>query len=124
MATTTVLVRRLAQLHPDLRRAPPTPYTAPPGDLRGIARIVSEEARRRLAQLSPPPPRSVSGIRPRVRTNAAVAEQARRKTTGKRADWGSRQMQHALSPALDAKEAEVVVRLERMLDNLGRDLGF
>ena len=124
MATTTVRVRGLAQLQRDLRRATPTLYTDLRGELRGIASIVSEEARRRLAQLSPTPTRSVSGIRPRVRTNAAVAEQARRKTTGKRADWGSRQMQYALSPALDAKEAEVVVRLERMLDNLGRDLGF
>src|SRR3990167_7491709 len=124
MATTTVRVRGLAQLQRDPRRAPPPPYTDPRGELRGNATLVRGEARRRLAQLTPTPPRSVSGIGPRVRTNAAVAEQARRKTTGKRADWGSRQMQHALSPALDAKEAEVVVRLERMLDNLGRDLGF
>src|SRR3989304_764921 len=45
MATTTVRVRGLAQLQRDLRRAPPTLYTALRGALRGIARTVRQEGR-------------------------------------------------------------------------------
>ncbi len=93
-------------------------------ELREAAKIVSDEARS-LAASHGFSSKSVTGLRPRVRGfGRAFAEQSRRKTTGKRGDFGVMQMQRVLLPALGRKQGEVVHALDKMLDRLGDRNGF
>lgn len=91
-------------------------------ELREAAKVVSLEARSRFSGVDG---YSAMGIRPRVRSGlVAVAEQSRKRTTGKRGDYGALQMRKALVPALWDKRDEVEERIENMLDTVGRNNGF
>lgn len=91
-------------------------------ELLEVGKPVAEDARSRLSAYNPT---SAAGIRARLRGAATVTvEQSKRRTTGKRPDWGVRVMQKALSPALDARSNEVVSRLEQMLDRFPHKYGF
>lgn len=90
-------------------------------ELKELAEPVREEARRLFAPLSP---RSAAGFRVAVRSRGVAVEQRLRRTTGRRPDFGSLQMQRALLPALGAKRGEVERGLEEMLDRLGSKEGF
>lgn len=92
--------------------------------LREAAKIVSEEARS-LSQSHGFSARSVTGIRPRVKGfGRAYVEQSRKKTTGKRGDFGAMQMRRSLVPALGRKQGEVIEELDKLLGQLAGEHGF
>jgi hypothetical protein len=53
-----------------------------------------------------------------VRQRGIAVEQSRRRTTGKRPDFGALQMTRALMPSLDEHEAETMQELERAMDEV------
>lgn len=115
-------MRGLKELQRDFKRMSGDLSKYVDRELKEAAEIVSDEARSRL---NPYQPRSAAGIRPRVKGfGRAFVEQRRRKTTGKRGDWGAFQMRRILLPALGSKQDEVVKRLDKMLGRLGGDYGF
>lgn len=118
----SVRIVGLRELTRDLGRADKELARELRRELREAAKIVSLDARERF---SPIDPSSAMGIQPRVRSGGlAVAEQRRKRTTGKHPEFGKLQMRRALLPALSAKRDEVEKHMEEMLDRLGRDLGF
>lgn len=93
--------------------------------LKEAADVVAKDASARLSELSPSPSRSAASIRPRVRSAGLVTvEQTRRKTTGKRPDWGAIQMRDAFLPAADADEAVVAGMIEKAIDDVALRHGF
>ncbi len=92
--------------------------------LREGAKIVSDEARS-ISSGHGFSSRSVTGIRPRTKGfGRAFVEQSRRKTTGRRGDFGVMQMQRVLLPALGRKQDEVVKQLDKILGHLAGENGF
>jgi hypothetical protein len=84
--------------------------------LRKVGEIVRDEARSLLAPLNS---RSAAGYGVSVRRAGLIAvEQRRRRVNGKRPDWGSRQMRHALLPALERKSADAEHEFEAALDDI------
>lgn len=117
-----VRVRGLRELTRDLRRADKVLARELRSELREAANIVAVDAR---ARFSPIDAASASSMQPRVRGGGlAVAEQRKRRTTGLHPFFGTLQMVRAFLPALAAKRSEVERRIERMLDTLGRSIGF
>jgi hypothetical protein len=95
------------------------------GELKEVAGVVAKDAAERLAALDPTPAKSAAGIIPRVRSAGLVTvEQKYRKTTGKRPDWGVRQMQDAFLPAADANEDKVASEIEAAIDRVAFSHGF
>jgi hypothetical protein len=91
-------------------------------ELLEAARIVASDAIQRFSTIDA---RSASGFRPRLRGfGRVVVEQRRRKTSGKRSDFGSLQMRRALIPAMGDNQARVIEHLDDMLDRIGRREGF
>lgn len=90
-------------------------------DLGRVGDIVRDDAQRRFDSVST---KTASGFETRVRIGGAgalvVVAQSLRKTTGRRPDYGARQMKDALLPARAAKHEEAVQILE---DGAGRLLG-
>lgn len=86
--------------------------------LRRAGDIVRVEARERFESVDP---RSAAGYRPVVRQRGVSVEQRLGKTTGKRPDFGAKQMREALMPALDAKKNEVEREFENVLDDIARN---
>lgn len=122
MAQATVRVRGLKELQRDFRKMSARLDKDVNKELREAAKIVSDDARSRFSAYSGP---SSMGIRPRVKGGGrAFVEQSRRRTTGQRPDFGVLQMRKAFLPALDAKQEEVIERLDDMLGRLGGDYGF
>lgn len=100
-----------------------------PGEMRAAlkeaAGPVADDVRARLGELKPPPGRTISGVRVYVRSAGTVSiEQARRKTTGKRPDWGVTQMKDAFLPAAETGQDEAVAAIERARDEVLRRHGF
>lgn len=91
-------------------------------ELVRVGKPAESDARSRLSQYST---RSAGGIRARVRGGSTlVLEQRRGRVTGKRPDWGARQMRRALLPARAAHTQELIAGLEEMLDRLAGHNGF
>lgn len=87
-------------------------------ELRRVAEPVRKEVRKELAEKGASSG-SVGGVTIRLRRGAQVSvENARRKTTGKRGDWGAIQQVRDYDVALASKEREVVRGLERFIDGL------
>jgi hypothetical protein len=89
--------------------------------LRKAAEPVRDDAHARFSHVSP---RSALGYKVRVRQRGVAVEQSRKRTTGKRPDFGVMQMREALLPALAAKSDEVVERLDDVLGRLAGENGF
>lgn len=64
---------------------------------------------------------SASGFKTRVRQRGVAVEQSRRKTTGRRGDYGHMQ-QETLERALDSKQDEFVKAAEEAVEKLGHML--
>lgn len=77
---------------------------------RQVGEVIRTEA---MARFSPIDQRSASGYRTRVRQKGIAVEQSLRKTTGRRAKYGSLQMRRALLPALMANEDTLLRDLDR-----------
>lgn len=80
-------------------------------DLRRAAEPVRVEATRMLGELQPEAQQRY-GISVR-KTGVIAVEGRKRKTTGKRPDWGKVQMREVLHPAAETEQATVVANLER-----------
>lgn len=116
-----VRVRGLRELQRDFRKMSRELSGDLRSELREAGDIVRDEARHRFAGVSA---KSAGGYRTAVRARGVAVEQRLGRTTGKRPDWGAKQMSEALVPALDAKASDVEDRLETMLDRLGSSHGF
>jgi hypothetical protein len=108
------LVRALGKIDKNLKREVQQ-------GLSEAATVVASDARSRFANVDVG---SAAGFRPRVRGASAFVGQRKRRTTGKRGDYGALQMRRALIPALESKQEEVVGKLDRMLGRLGGEAGF
>jgi hypothetical protein len=113
-------VRGLRELHRALKR-----YDGDlnlESELRDAGEIVAVGARERFVGISP---KSAAGFKSRVKGfGRVVVQQSRRRTTGRRGDFGSLQMRRALLPSVAANETKVLNAVEGMLDRLGRENGF
>lgn len=122
MAAQPVRVEGLRELERALRASDADSAKELRKGVRDAAKIVSVDARSRAGRFGA---FTAMGIRPRTRPGlVATVEQARRRTTGKRPDFGGLQMRHALVPALEAKEDEVIRHIENLIDTVGREHGF
>ena len=121
MAQGTVRVKGLRELQRAFGKISKDLKKETRDELRAVGNLVTEEARSRFMRYDA---RSASGFKTRVRQKEVTTEQSRRRTTGKRPDYGALQMRRALLPALAEKEDEVVDRLDKMLGRLGNDAGF
>lgn len=84
--------------------------------LREVGELVRDDARSLFA---PYDGGSAAGYGVSVRRVGRVTvEQRRRKTTGKRPDYGALQMRKALLPAAEQNQAELVKRFEQALDDI------
>lgn len=86
-------------------------------ELRKAAEPVRDAAQQNLQDLNPTPDDTRYGISVR-RIGLVTVERRRRKTTGKRWDWGRIQMREALYPAAETEEDTVVSRLEVATDTI------
>ena len=85
-------------------------------ELADAADPVREEAERLFEKINPA---SAKGYRVSVRKAGLIyIVQSKRKTTGLRPDYGSKQMKVALIPAGKAKEEEVRQNLEHAVDRI------
>lgn len=84
--------------------------------LKRVGDIVREDAADDLGDLNA---YSAAGLRVYVRQRGVSVEQSRRRTTGKRGDWGARQMRILIS-SLDEREDDVVQEAERAVDDIAR----
>lgn len=89
--------------------------------LRDAAQPVRAEAQSRFSPISPG---SAAGYRVVVRQRGVAVEQSRRRTTGKRPDFGRLQLARALFPALDSKQEEVIEGVDKVLGKLANANGF
>lgn len=121
MSSATVRVRGLGELQRDFRKMSKDLAKEVRGELREVAEPVRAEAQRLLAPLDAG---SAAGYKVRVRTRGVAVEQSRRRTTGRRPDWGALQMRRVLLPALASQQSHVFRGLERMLDRLAGNNGF
>lgn len=122
MASGAIRVEGLRELERALKASDKDAAKGLRKELREAAKVVALDARGKFAGVDG---YSAMGIRPRVRAGlVAVAEQSRKRTTGKHPDYGALQMRTALVPALWDKRPEVEKRIEKMLDTVGRDNGF
>ena len=116
MAAGPIRVRGLRALQRDFKKMSKDLSKSVDNELKEAGDVVAQEARSLFMHYDA---RSAVGFRPRVRGfGRVVVEQRRRRTTGKRGDYGSLQMQKALIPGLWHKADEVERVLERMLDRL------
>lgn len=115
MTTGTVRVRGLKELQRTLKQADKETRKRVRDVLRETGEIVRTEAQSRFSDIDVG---SASGFKVRVRQRGVSVEQTRRKTTGKRGDYGALQMTRALNPALKDKEDEVVRSFEEALEKI------
>lgn len=121
MAASTVRVKGLRELQRDFRKMSKDLSKEVRDGLREGAEPVRQEA---AALFSPISADSAAGYKVRVRQRGVAVEQSRRRTTGKRRDYGRLQMGRALIPGLEAKQGEVIRGVEKVLDKLAGSNGF
>ena len=121
MAASTVRVRGLRELQRDFRKMSKDLSKEVRDGLREAAEPVRQEASTLFSPISAD---SAAGYKVRVRQRGVAVEQSRRRTTGKRPDFGRLQMGRALIPALENRADEVVKGVEKVLDKLAGSNGF
>lgn len=115
MANGTVRVRGLKELQRTLKEADKETRKRVRDVLRETGDIVRDEGQSRFSGIDA---KSAAGFKVRVRQRGVSVEQTRRKTTGKRPDYGQLQMTRALNPALEAKKDEIVRSFEEAMDKI------
>lgn len=117
-----LVYERLGELFVALREIEPALHQAVKEGLREVGEVVRDDAEERFAEYDAS---SAAGFRVRVRAaGRVVVEQTRRRTTGRRPDYGSLMMTKALLPARDAKEAEAAEVLEARVGRTLEAAGF
>jgi hypothetical protein len=89
--------------------------------LRKIGEIVRQDAAARFASYDE---RSSAGYKVRVRLRGVAVEQSLKRTTGAHPQYGTLQMERALLPARDDKQAEVVASVETLVSVSASRNGF
>lgn len=117
MARSTIRVRGLREFSRAATKAEKRTKDVIKGKLRDAADPVRQEGQRLFERYDES---SASAFKVRVwgRGYGVFVEQSKRKTTGRRADYGALQMNKALLPALDNKAGEVERKLEQGVDEL------
>jgi hypothetical protein len=117
-----VRVKGLREVERAFREMAPETKKAIDRELVDAGKIVARDAARRF---SPVNARSAAGFKSRVRSyGRLVVEQRRRRTTGKRPDYGALQMRRALLPARQAHTPLIERRMEQVVDLIARHNGF
>lgn len=117
-----VKVKGLREFHRALKNVNDGVKRELESELRAAGEIVASGARTRFVGVDA---RSAAGFKSRVKGfGRVVVEQSRRRTTGRRGDFGSLQMRRALLPSVAEHEPQVLRAVEGMLDRLGRENGF
>ena len=119
---TSLKVTGLRELHRALKNYDDDLKRELEDELRAAGELVTESSRARFVNTDA---RSAAGFKSKVKGfGRVVVQQSRRRTTGRRGDYGSLQMRRALIPAVAENEATVIRHMEGMLDRLGRENGF
>ena len=122
MAGTSVKVNGLRELHRALKNYDNGLKLELEQELRDAGDLVATSARTKFVGIDA---RSAAGFKSKVRGfGRVVVQQSRRRTTGRRGDFGSLQMRRALLPSVTENEPQVLHAIEGMLDRLGRREGF
>lgn len=117
-----VKVKGLRELHRALKNYDDDLKRELEQELRNAGELVATGAQTRFLGVDA---RSAAGFKSRVKGfGRVVVEQSRRRTTGRRGDFGSLQMRRALIPSVADNETRVLAAVEGMLDRLGRENGF
>lgn len=111
----TVRIRGLREFQRAAKRAGPDARKEVRGALKEAVEPIRQDAVRRFAVIDQ---RSAAGYTTFVTQRAAGVRQSKRKTTGKRSDYGSLQMRKALLPALRENEDEIQRGIERAIDRI------
>jgi hypothetical protein len=90
-------------------------------DLKRAAEPVASSARDKISRYRGA---SLGTIRPRRRGPVVYVEQAKRKVTGRRGDFGGLQMRHGLIPALEENEGQIFATVSDALDRYASSAGF
>ncbi len=112
----TVRVRGLRQFNRAARLAGPDSRREVRDAFEDVGESVRSEATRRFAPIDR---ESASAYVVRSRARGVAVESRKRKTSGKRPDFGALQMRLALLPAATVKENETERRLEEAFDRVG-----
>ena len=122
MAASSVKVHGLRELHRALKNYDNGLKLELEQELRDAGDLVATSARTKFVGIDA---RSAAGFKSKVRGfGRVVVQQSRRRTTGRRGDFGSLQMRRALLPSVTENEPQVLHAIEGMLDRLGRREGF
>lgn len=121
MAASTIRVRGLREMQRDFRKMEGDLAKETRKGLKEAAEPVRKEAQALFEHINA---RSAAGYRVVSRARGVSVEQRYRRTTGKRPDYGRRQMGRALIPALEAKADDVVKGIEKVFDQLAGRNGF
>ena len=117
-----VRVKGLRQLHRALKEYSDDVKRELEQELRAAGEIVATSARSKFVGIDQ---RSAAGFKSKTKGfGRVVVQQSRRRTTGRRGDFGSLQMRRALLPAVGENQAQVLEHIEGMLDRIGRRNGF
>jgi hypothetical protein len=112
----TVRVRGYREFQRAIRFAGPDARRETRSAFQDVGESVRSEASRRFAPIDR---ESASAYVVRSRARGVAVESRKRKTTGKRPDFGALQMRLALLPAAAVKESETERRLETAFDRVG-----
>jgi hypothetical protein len=115
MASSTVRVKGLKELNRAINKADKDTKKLLKARFVKVGDIVRDEGRSRFSSIDAG---SAAGFQSKALVSGVKVQQSKRKTTGRRGDYGSLQMRRALLPALDAKQSDVVDELEKALDDI------
>ena len=111
----TVRVKGLKELNRAINKADKDTKKLLKDRFKQVGEIVRDEGQSRFSGIDAG---SAAGFKTRALTGGVKVQQSRRKTTGKRGDYGSLQMRRALIPALEAKEPQVVDELNKAMEDV------
>lgn len=115
MAASTVRVTGLKELNRAINKADRDTQKLLKAPFKRVGEIVRADAESKFSAYDS---RSAGGYRVKVQVKGVKVEQSLRKVTGKRGDYGALQMRRAMQPALDDKQPEVIVEMNKALDEI------
>jgi len=108
-------VRGLRELNRAINKADKETKAKLKAPFKRVGEIVREDAASRFSAYDA---RSAAGFRTKTLTKGVKVEQSRRKTTGKRGDYGALMMRRGLLPALDDKQDAVIDEMTKALEEI------
>lgn len=120
MAAGSIRVKGLREFQRAVRRADKDTRKEVKSALKEVGEVVRVDAADRFDRYDRGSARS---LKVSVSQRGVAVYQSRRKTTGKRPDFGTLQMRRALLPALEDKRGEAERRMERAIDRIADHFG-